>query len=270
MLGKLIKYEFKATSRSLIPLYVALLAMSIINKIFFYIDGGTGSFQFASNIFLNFFKVIVLFVFALLFFASKVITLIIIIQRFYKNLLKDEGYLMNTLPIKASNNIISKLITAVVWNIASIIVSLISILIIFYDTAMFKDCITAMGMFINECLARFGGTFYVIIFEIILMLIVMTMASVLMIYISMLIGNLFNKHKILCSFAAFVILHFVLNIFSIIPIYSFVGVFELGMSLSFTFKIHAAFIMIIGYLVILSIILFFGSNYILKNRLNLE
>ena len=38
MLGKLMKYEIKATARTLIPLYIALLAFAIINKIFI----GTG------------------------------------------------------------------------------------------------------------------------------------------------------------------------------------------------------------------------------------
>ena len=38
MLGKLMKYEIKATGRTLIPLYIALLAFAIINKLFI----GTG------------------------------------------------------------------------------------------------------------------------------------------------------------------------------------------------------------------------------------
>lgn len=33
MLGKLMKYEVKATGRTLIPLYLVLLAFAIINKI---------------------------------------------------------------------------------------------------------------------------------------------------------------------------------------------------------------------------------------------
>ena len=34
MLGKLMKYEFKATGRLLVPLYVALMIFAIINKLF--------------------------------------------------------------------------------------------------------------------------------------------------------------------------------------------------------------------------------------------
>ena len=36
MLRKLLKYEFKATSRILLPLYGALLIFALINKIFFF------------------------------------------------------------------------------------------------------------------------------------------------------------------------------------------------------------------------------------------
>ncbi|MEG2638949.1 MAG: ABC transporter permease, partial [Clostridiales bacterium] len=34
MLGKLLKYETKATGRTLLPLYAALLIFALINKIF--------------------------------------------------------------------------------------------------------------------------------------------------------------------------------------------------------------------------------------------
>lgn len=34
MLGKLMKYEVKGTARLLLPVYAALLAMTLINKIF--------------------------------------------------------------------------------------------------------------------------------------------------------------------------------------------------------------------------------------------
>ena len=44
--------------------------------------------------------------------AVMIVTLIIIIQRFYKNLLCDEGYLMNTLPMSVWKNITSKLVVA--------------------------------------------------------------------------------------------------------------------------------------------------------------
>ena len=94
MLGKLMKYEIKATGRTLIPLYIALLAFAIINKIFIGTGlsdklEGFGSIPFILSIFGYGFTMAAVFI----------VTFFVIIQRFYKNLLGDEGYLMNTLPV---------------------------------------------------------------------------------------------------------------------------------------------------------------------------
>ena len=43
MLGKLLKYEFKATGRLVLPLYGALLVFGLINKIFLETEIGFGS-----------------------------------------------------------------------------------------------------------------------------------------------------------------------------------------------------------------------------------
>ena len=88
MLGKLLKYEFKATGRLLTPLYAAILIASFV--------GGFGLDQLVMT---ELASVIFLMVYTGLFIALFVMTLILIIQRFNHNLLKEEGYLMFTLPV---------------------------------------------------------------------------------------------------------------------------------------------------------------------------
>ena len=51
--------------------------------------------------------------YVVLIISISAITLIIMVQRFYKNLLGDEGYLMFTLPVKTWQNVLNKLIFAV-------------------------------------------------------------------------------------------------------------------------------------------------------------
>lgn len=55
-----------------------------------------------------------------LFMAAFVLTLIIQIQRFSKNLLGDEGYLMFTLPASVSQHITAKLVVAVLLDVLSV------------------------------------------------------------------------------------------------------------------------------------------------------
>ena len=120
MLGKLIKYEFKATGRLLIPLYGALIIFAFINKIFM------GDFLYNSDTILgNIPQILAILIYVGIMVAIFVVTVFIIIQRYRTNLLCDEGYLMNTIPVKPWENILSKLVVALVWSIASIVISVI-------------------------------------------------------------------------------------------------------------------------------------------------
>lgn len=100
MLGKLIKYEFKACGRTFFPLYIGILVLAAINglcnnyNIFSIGDNGT-SLSFSIE---NVQGILMLVLFAL-FVALFVLTILLTIQRFKKNLLDEEGYLMFTLPV---------------------------------------------------------------------------------------------------------------------------------------------------------------------------
>ena len=109
MLGKLMKYEFKATARIFLPMFAALLVVSLVSRIFITLRVET---PMAIGIALSVIMII----------AVCVITLIITLQRFYKNLLTNEGYLMFTLPVKTDSIIWSKMIVATIWSILSLII----------------------------------------------------------------------------------------------------------------------------------------------------
>ena len=59
--------------------------------------------------------------------AAFVVTAVILIQRFYKNLLGSEGYLMFTLPVTVTQHLLSKTIIAVVMIALSGIAAFLSI-----------------------------------------------------------------------------------------------------------------------------------------------
>ena len=103
MLGKLMKYELKACGRIFVPLYVAILVVAAIIGVF----SNTESFQVAS---------ILIFILMALFIGLMVVTIVLIIQRFKKSLLEDEGYLMFTLPVSIKNLILSKYLTSYLYN----------------------------------------------------------------------------------------------------------------------------------------------------------
>mgnify|MGYP006988889638 CR=1 FL=1 len=47
--------------------------------------------------------------------AAVVMTVVLMVSRFYRNLLRNEGYLMFTLPVSAHALVWSKLIVSLVW-----------------------------------------------------------------------------------------------------------------------------------------------------------
>ena len=51
------------------------------------------------------------------------LTLVLMVYRFYKNLMTDEGYLMFTLPVSRSQLIWSKLMVALAWGVLSAVLA---------------------------------------------------------------------------------------------------------------------------------------------------
>ena len=86
MLGKLMKYEFKATSRMLLPINGAMLLFELINRLFMELN-----FFQTGNMAISALATVMAVMYVMVIIAAFVITLIVIIQRFYKNLLTDEG-----------------------------------------------------------------------------------------------------------------------------------------------------------------------------------
>ena len=103
---KLLKYEWKACARTCLPLYGVLILMSLISRILYVIP---------KNASLDFMlPAIGSMLYMGVMMAAFVVTAVILIQRFYKNLLGSEGYLMFTLPVTVSQHLFSKTIIAVV------------------------------------------------------------------------------------------------------------------------------------------------------------
>ena len=109
MLGKLMKYEVRSCGRIFFPFYIVVLIFSIVASLFINFDNYEHDF---SVLYLVGFLV----VFAL-FVAAIVLTILLIVQRFNKSLLEDEGYLMFTLPVSQKTLVLSKFLTSLLFII---------------------------------------------------------------------------------------------------------------------------------------------------------
>ncbi len=266
MLAKLLKYEFKATARLFLPFYLVLLLFALVNRFINFerlVDLDARIFGFGALEMLAFLARLLYFV---LIVGILVMTLLILLQRFYKSLLGDEGYLMFTLPVRPWQHIAAKLIAAMAWTTASGLVTAGSIAIFTAKAELWP----ALWEGANHIKATFGLAGFFIYPGAVL---VAGASGILMIYAAIALGQLSSGHRILTSLAWFAALDFVSKTLQLTII--------LVLARGYWEKIidaagDAVYInfTVVWFLILPTVILgalyFLLTNYILERRLNLE
>lgn len=261
MLGRLLKYEIKSTARIYLPLYLLLFLTAVINKFFLSVNSENLGIPMAIS----------MTAYVTIIVAIVVITLVITIQRFYKNLLQDEGYLMFTLPVSVDANILSKLLAAVLWNIASTVISFFSVLVLSIDRDMMGALVESWRE-LQTFLAAQDFAVHWIIFQSIVLILLSLVVGILNLYVAMAIGHLVQKHRVAASLGAFFLIGLVEQI-------AFTLFIELAAKSNWFYFLHgmnpvdqAQWLLTAAIIVVavLGAIYYFATKYILKNKLNLE
>ena len=106
MLGKLLKHEFRAVNRLMIPLHLGLVVITIIGRFYvqFVMNREHVNYDnYTLRMWEGLMDVMLVSAYVIALIAIFVITwLYLDILRFRKNLFTDEGYLMHTLPASAA------------------------------------------------------------------------------------------------------------------------------------------------------------------------
>ena len=264
MLRRLLKYEIKATARLFLPLYLVLLVFAGINRIFSIIHFES----FNGSAFGGITAGISMTVYITLMVGTFVMTLVVLIQRFYKNLLGDEGYLMFTLPVQSWKHILNKLISSMIWVISSGIVALLSIIILIPMNMFMKALFIQIRFIWIQLINHFGVGIYLIGLETILISILLLASEILMIYAAIALGHLFNKHKLLASFGMYIVLGTISRLF----LSAYVLSMDHFKNYDFTtfLEIQTLLFIVFTYVAIITAGYFILTKYILKKKLNLE
>ena len=195
MLTKLLKYEFKATARTYGAIYLALLAAAGLIGISFRTED-FAVYRYAFGIGTT--------VYSLLAMALVVVTIVTVIQRFTKNLLGREGYLMHTLPVTESQLVASKLLSSAVWLLASAVVGVVSLVIIFCVGADFAQ-LNLHDLWVEWAALRTDFQEQVLwgLLWTALLCYARVLCTILCIYAACTVGHLFRAHNGIASVAAF-------------------------------------------------------------------
>lgn len=207
MLGKLMKYDIKSMSRAFIPMWILAPVISLLLSISIRSAVGWRDhvFGWMMNAGSNILMIIMGLLFAAALVGLLVMTIMFVIQRFWNGLLKEEGYLMFTLPVKVWELIVSKALTATLVACISIVVGIFSgmILAVFSTSDIIYAFAYAWKYFLNSII-EVGPVFWINMILFIIMLIMGTASSIYHVYAAMSLGHLFATHKVVGSCISYI------------------------------------------------------------------
>lgn len=213
MTGRLIKYEIRSSIKLIGVIWIALVVVSIL------VGFVAGTFQdivpesFAQSSLMAGIQIISGLLYFAVFVALIVATIMIVILRFYKGLLGNEGYMMHTLPVKPWQLITAKGIVAAGVVLVGIIVAILSFTILFGIgdlgdfTAFFKE--------LFEFCSK-NPKYILVGFEVLIIIVLSLLKSIYQIYASLAIGQLAGKYRILLSLGAYIALSIILSILGVV------------------------------------------------------
>ena len=266
MFGKLLKYDFRSMLKQFAFIWPAALGLALVNHftINSFVASASDMRQTVSGI--------AMVVYVAILMAMFIVALVFACQRFYKGLLGDEGYLMHTLPVKPWQLIGSKLLCAVVTTFLSVAVALLSVLVLLpWEQAEVREIFQGLRYVLTHWNVQV--THAVIGFlEICLMIMTSFATGYLQIYLALSIGHLVNKHRSAMTLAAFIAINAVVSTLSgkfLSPFFDMV--FDgINSSIGSVAQFHSVMWIVIASELVLCVVYFAGTEFILRKRLNLE
>ena len=206
MLKKLLKYEVRATARTYGGMYLALLAASVLfgGSVWRWNDTTSDAYSTLMGLLSLVYTAVII--------GTVVVTIMTIVQRFYRNLLGREGYLMHTLPVTEVQLAASKLISSTVWSLCSILAACLSFgvlaFIMLIDMHML-DQLPRLLSSVREAFARYNMEFWEALAFSGVVSFVRMVSAIACIYAACMVGHQFKKHPALAGILSFFVMQYV-------------------------------------------------------------
>jgi hypothetical protein len=259
MLRKLLKYDLRANIKIFLFVWPAIVVFAILERLAIQADLPS---RLSSALIST---TSVLYVLAVV--AACVFALVISVMRFYSGLLRDEGYLMFTLPVRPWQLILSKFLTALLTLAVTIVLSVASTMFLFTGISGVIEKMYGFYLSMHE----YFGTVSMVLYALMIFLALCT--EILQIYLACAIGHLAKRKRILFSVLAYYGIKVALQVISVnVLIFSvssrrILALFANMTAYTFSTVLFGGLCVIFA---ALSAVFFFVTEYILRNRLNLE
>ena len=282
-IGKVIKYDFKHSSRRLLPLYAALLVLGLLTGLFAEpvgnsnmeasLNGNRYEWHMSSsdaNLSREMMFALLIMAFMVLSITTIVMTVASISRRFSQSMLEDEAYLNLSLPVTMGEHLWGKFIMAFGWMFCCCIITSLSGLLCFIRMdlpSIFRQISESLPG-LKDSLAYYGMSIGRIIGLTIMMSIAFAFFIITLIFVVNAISHLFKKSKGFVKFITVVVLFWINGwLFKLVPKFNtrdFDVMQKVGSAFTASMCIFALILLLI------SAAYFAVTQYIFTKKLNLE
>ena len=282
-IGKVIKYDFKHSSRRLLPLYAALLVLGLLTGLFAEPMGNRNwestsngnSYEFhMSSSDANFSREmmfgLLIMAFTILSVTTIVMTVTSIARRFSQSMLEDEAYLNLSLPVTMGEHLWGKFIMAFGWLFCCCIITSLSGLLCFIRMdlpSIFQQISENLPEF-KDSLNYYGMSMGRLIGLAIMLSIAFAFFIITLIFVVNAISHLFKKSKGLVKFITVVVLFWINGwLFKLVPSFD-TRDFDVMQQVGGAFTKSTCITALI--LLLVSAVYFAVTQWIFTKKLNLE
>ena len=262
MVKKLLKYEFKYYIRILLPVWLVLIGVAGVSRIIQFFETETIAYQLIFNS-----SVVTICLGAL---GSGILTAIISVIRFFKNIFSREGYLSLTLPVTTAQHITAKLLgvfTAIVgWAL-----SVVAAIGVATAGEVFLEVVKAILYLCKINLMESGFDFILVVIGSALKQITAYLLVILVSYACISIAQTFRKGKVIGAVGLFFGFYLIWQIIRTVSSILFVKVdFFKELNHIITYQKPVSLAISIGINLLVSIGLLIIIKRKVQNKLNLE
>ena len=135
-IGKVFKYEMKHSSRILMPVYIAIVAIALITGLVVPLSSdGDLDFNFSFNMngtenVMNGIAGFCFLIYWVIIIVAGVVTISVISKRFKNGLLGDEAYLNLSFPVTIGEHLWGRTLMIIAWALISLVMMLISFIVL--------------------------------------------------------------------------------------------------------------------------------------------
>ena len=200
MFGKLMKYELRHLIRIFAPMWAIVTILCVLSRLtvkpdmngFFYAEGIAAILPVVF---------LMLSVFGMM--TMLIVAAVVLIQRFYKGMYGDEGYLMFTLPVTTGQLVNAKALSALLLMLATELVTTLGIAVMVSYPDLWREAINVIGIDLRTAISfllEMNGVtesqaIAMVCWSMVLMPIEL-LSGIYTVYLAISVGQIWRKHPV--------------------------------------------------------------------------